>query len=352
MAYLDFTGAGITALAAAVPRTVIDNYRYTEHFPAADVREIVDKIGVRERRFADRSTTASDLCFAAAERLLADNRVDREEIDLLIFISQTPDYRMPATSVLLQDRLGLPPSTLAFDINLGCSAFLYGMAVAYSLMLASGLRRGLVLDGETRSKVYSPKDRTTAFLFGDAGAAALVERDAKFGASHFSLHSDGSRGDLIRIDAGGYRRPSSAETVRERVVDGHGNIRSEEQGYMHGADVFTFVNREVPRDIRALLARTRHGLDRFDYIVLHQANSFINGHVARRLGLDPEKVPSTIGKYGNTSSVSLPLTIVSELRGRMDGHRLLLMSAFGVGMTWGSAIVPFVDCRISEMVEV
>lgn len=352
MSYLDFEGVGVVALAAAVPRTVIDNYRYTEHFPAGDVREIVDKIGVRERRFADDATTASDLCCAAAGQLLSDNRVARDEIDLLIFVSQTPDYRMPATSILLQHRLGLPRSTIAFDINLGCSGFLYGMAVAYSLMRGSGLRKGLILDGETRSKVYSPRDRKTAFLFGDAGAAALVERDAKFGASCFSLHSDGSRERLIKIDAGGYRRPSSAETVRERVVDEHGNIRSEEQGTMNGADVFTFVNREVPRDILALLERAGRDRDSFDYVVLHQANRFINSHLVRKLRLDPNRVPSTIEKFGNTSSVSLPLTIVSELHDRMDGHRELLMSAFGVGMTWASAIVPFEDCQISGIVEV
>ncbi|RXE63524.1 ketoacyl-ACP synthase III, partial [Muribaculaceae bacterium Isolate-001 (NCI)] len=152
-------------------------------------------------------TCSSDLCFAAASKLIADNNIDRSDIDLLIFISQTPDYRMPATSVLLQDRLGLPSSTVAFDINLGCSAFLYGLSVAYSMLSSGNFKKALILDGETRSKVYSPKDRRTAFLFGDGGVAALVERDNRFGTSYFSLNSDGSRGDLIKIKAGGYRMP-------------------------------------------------------------------------------------------------------------------------------------------------
>ena len=203
MAFLKFQGIGVTALAGAVPHTVIDNYKYTQYFPEDQVREVVDKVGIYERRFADAKTCSSDLCFAAAEKLIEDNRIDRSEIDLLIFISQTPDYRMPATSVLLQDRLGLPNSTIAFDINLGCSAFIYGLSVAYSFMQNSGLRKALILDGETRSKVYSPKDRRSAFLFGDGGVAALVERNEKFGESFFSLNSDGSRGDLIKINAGG-----------------------------------------------------------------------------------------------------------------------------------------------------
>ena len=229
MAFLKFKGVGITALSGAVPHTIIDNYKYTQYFPEDQVREVVDKVGIYERRFADEKTCSSDLCFAAAERLIADNNIDRNEIDLLIFISQTPDYRMPATSVLLQDRLGLPNSTIAFDINLGCSAFIYGLSTAFSFMQSSGLRKALILDGETRSKVYSPKDRRSAFLFGDGGVAALVERDDKFGESFFSLNSDGSRGDLIKINAGGYRMPSSVETLKEKVVDEYGNIATKRE---------------------------------------------------------------------------------------------------------------------------
>lgn len=352
MAFLKFDGVGIKALAAAVPRTVIENLKYTQYFPADQVREVVEKVGIYERRFADENTCSSDLCFAAAEKLIADNSIDRSEIDLLIFISQTPDYRMPATSVLLQNRLGLPNSTVAFDINLGCSAFIYGLSVAFSMMGNTGLRKALVLDGETRSKVYSPKDRRSAFLFGDGGVAALIERDEKFGTSYFSLNSDGSRGDLIKINGGGYRMPSSAETLKEKVVDEYGNIRSDEQGYMNGGDVFNFVIREIPKDMKRLLAYTGEDAQNLDYYVFHQANNFINSYLAKKLKLDSSKIPSTIAKYGNTSSVSVPLTIVDRLKGKLDGEKRLFLSAFGVGMTWANAIVPFVDCRISDIVEV
>ncbi len=349
---MNFKGVGITALAGAVPHTIIDNYKYTKYFPADQVKDVVDKIGIYQRRFADEKTCSSDLCFAAAEKLITDNNINRDEIDLLIFISQTPDYRMPATSVLLQDRLGLPNSTIAFDITLGCSAFIYGLSVAYSMMSCGNLRKALILDGETRSKVYSPKDRRSAFLFGDGGIAALVERDPKFGYSFFSLNSDGSRGDLIKINAGGYRNPSSIETLKERVVDEYGNIRSEEQGYMNGGDVFNFVIREIPKDIKRTLEYAGIDAQKLDFYVFHQANNFINSYLAKKLKLDTTKIPSTIDKYGNTSSVSVPLTIVDQLKGKLNGHHELLLSAFGVGMTWATAIIPFDDCQISDIVEV
>lgn len=351
MAILKYSNIGISALAACVPRRVVDNYKYTEFFPEEDVRKVVDKIGVFERRFVDDKTCASDLCFAAAERLFADNNINREEIDLVVFISQTPDYRMPATSILLQDRLGLPNSTIAFDVNLGCSGFIYGLSIVYSFMAQSGLRKALLLDGETRSKVYSPKDRTSAFIFGDAGVAALIERNEKFGDSQFSLNSDGSRGELIMIPGGGYRNMSSEETLRERVVDEYGNIRSDEQGYMKGGDVFNFVISEIPKDIKRLFAEAQCDIADVDYYIFHQANSFINNYIAKKMKLDRERIPSTIGKYGNTSSVSVPLTIASELKDKLCGEHRLMLSAFGVGMAWATAIVPFVDCKISDIVE-
>ena len=352
MAMLQYEGVGITAMAAAVPHTVINNYEYTEYFPAEQVKEVVDKVGIYERRFADADTCSSDLCFAAAEKLLNDNAIDRSEIDLLVFISQTPDYRMPATSILLQHRLGLSQSCVAFDINLGCAAFCYGLSVIYGMMQGGSIRKALLLDGETRSKVYSPKDRRSAFIFGDAGAAALIERNEKFGKSWFSLNSDGSRGDLIMIKGGGYRHPSSTETLTERVVDEYGNIRSDEQGYMRGGDVFKFVIVEIPRDIKRTLGMASLTTDDFDYYVFHQANNFINSYIAKKMKLDTDKIPSTIAKYGNTSSVSVPLTIVSELHDKLNGQKNLLLSSFGVGMCWATGIVPFVDCKISEIVEV
>lgn len=352
MAILSFKNAGISGISAAVPKNIIDNYKYTEIFNQDDVKEVVDKIGVKERRFADINTCASDLCYAAAEDLIEKMKINREEIDLLIFISQTPDYRMPATSIILQERLGLPNSTIAFDVNLGCSAFLYGLSIAFSMIVSGSVKKALVLDGETRSRVYSKKDRKTAFLFGDAGVAALVEPDSKYGNSWFSLNSDGSRESLIKIPSGGYRNMSSAETLEEKVIDEHGNIRSDEQGYMNGPDVFNFVIREVPRDYRRLMEYAKTEISSIDYFVFHQANSYINSYLAKKMKLPINRIPSTIEKYGNTSSVSIPLTIVSELKNFLSERKRLLLSGFGVGLSWGTAIIDVVDCHIGDIIEI
>ena len=353
MAIIKFENVGITAIAACVPKNIIDNYKYDiDIWPEEEVKKVVDKVGIMERRFADDKTCSSDLCFTAAEKLITDNSIDRNEIDLLVFLSQTPDYRMPATSILLQDRLRLPMSTMAFDISLGCSGFISALSIVYAMMQNNGLKKALLLDGETRSKVYSRKDRREAFIFGDAGVAALIERDEKFGESHFSINSDGSRGNLIMIPGGGYRNMSSIETIREKVVDEYGNIRSDEHGHMNGPDVFNFVIVEVPKDIKRLMDASGEDIQKMDYYVFHQANAFINNHIAKKLKLDKERIPWTIQKYGNTSSVSVPLTIVSELKDKMEGNKKIMMSGFGVGMAWATAIVPFVDCKISEIVEI
>lgn len=339
-------------MSAAVPKNIVDNYNYTEHFDKDAVKDIVDKVGIKERRFTDAATTSSDMCYAAAEKLISDMNINKEEIDLLVFISQTPDYRMPATSVILQNRLGLGKHTAAFDFTLGCSAFVYGLSVVYGLMQTGGFRKALLLDGETRSKVYSPKDRKTAFLFGDGGVAAIIENDEKFGKSYFSLNSDGSKESYIKIEAGGYRNPSTPETLTEKVVDEHGNIRTDEHGYMQGADVFNFVLLEIPSDIKKLLKYSGAEKEDIDFFVFHQANSYMNNYLAKKLKIDAAKAPTSIAHFGNTSSVSIPLTIVTQLQGELNGSKKVLLSGFGVGMSWATSVLDFKDCHISDLVEI
>lgn len=352
MAFITYQDVGIVGMAAAVPQNTIDNYKYTQYFDEASVREIVEKTGIKQRRFAPEGMCASDLCFAAAEKLFEDLGVDRGEIDLLIFISQTPDYRMPATSVVLQHKLGLSKSTAAFDINLGCSAFVYGLSVVYAMMQTGGFKKALLLDGETRSRVYHPKDRKTAFLFGDGGVAAIIENDNRYGKSYFSLNSDGSKESLIKMDAGGYRMPSSMETLTERVVDEQGNIRTLEHGYMNGADVFNFVLLEIPGNIKTVLQYAGRTLEEIDYFLFHQANSYMNGYLSKKMKLPAERVPSSIEHFGNTSSVSIPLTMVSEMKDKLHAKQTLLLSGFGVGMSWATCILESPGIHISSLVEI
>jgi 3-oxoacyl-[acyl-carrier-protein] synthase-3 len=352
MAFLEYADIGILGMAGAIPKRIVNNYEYVDYFSAEEVKKVVDKIGIKERRFADKDTCASDLCFAAATKLFSDLDIDKSEIDLLVFVSQTADYKMPASSIILQDRLGLSKSTIAFDLSIGCSGFVYGLSVIYSFMQNAGVRKALLLDGETRSRVYSPKDRKTAFLFGDAGIAAIIEKDPKYRKSFFSLNSNGALQHLIKIDAGGSRNPSSIETLKEQVIDEYGNIRNAEHGYMNGSEVFNFVIREIPKDFKNILKISERNKEEIDYYIFHQANDFMNNYLMKKLKLPEDKVPSTIHKFGNTSSVSIPITIVSELKNELKDKKTIFLSGFGVGMSWASSILNVDNCKISEIIEI
>ena len=351
MALFEFNNIGITGIAACVPKNRINNYNQTQYFDKVIVNKIVDKIGITERRFADKDICSSDLCFTAAEKLIKEMDIDKSEIDLLILVSQTPDYRSPATSIILQHRLGLGTQTAAFDINLACSGFVYGLSAIYSFMQTGGFRKALLVNGETNSKKYSAKDRKTAFLFGDGGAASIIEQNEKFGKSYFSLKSDGSKENLIKITGGGYRVPSSVETLREKVVDEYGNLRTEEQGSLSGADVFNFVLSEIPKDIKTIIKFSKIDLKDIDYYLFHQANGYMNNCLVKKMKLKKEQIPTSLEKFGNTSHVSIPINIVSELKDNFIGNRKLLLSGFGSGMSWASCILNVVDCHVSELIE-
>jgi len=352
MALLTFQNVTISALAAAVPKRVFNNLTDNPFFSQEDVTAIVEKTGVYQRRIVADGVCASDLCYHATKELLSRACIDPTEIDAMIFVSQTPDYRMPATSIILQHRLGLPKSCAAFDVNLGCSGFVVGLSMAYSLATNPSINKVLLLNGETRSKVYSIKDRRTAFLFGDAGSACLIEKRAGAPQSIFSICSDGEKSDYIKVNAGGYRVPSSCETVKERVYD-DGSIRTEEQGYMDGYGVFEFVITEVPKQIKSLFSSAQLSKDMIDYYVFHQANRFMNDHLTRKLKLDNDIVPQCLDRYGNTSSVSIPLTMVSELKDDLNGSsKRILLSGFGVGLSLGSAIIELDNAMVCDLVEI
>ncbi len=340
-------------MSAVVPKNTVVNEHYrTDIFGVDAVKNLVEKIGIHERRFAEAGVCASDMCCAAAKQLMRDNNLSADDINLLIFVSVSPDYKFPPTATILQERLGLSKSTIAFDVTMGCSAVLYGLSIAYSMLQAPGMKKGLLLIGDTNSRIYSPEDRTAAYIFGDAGTAMLIEKDEKYGESHFSINTDGASSDYIMQPAGGSRLPSSAATMESKVVDEYGNKRSDEQAWMKGGEVLQLVLANVPSDIKALLSFANLDKEAVDFLVLHQANAYMNNYLTKKLKFPPHKVPTSLGKYGNTGGASVPLTMVSELRDAVcQGEHTLLISAFGIGMSWGSAIIKLVDCKISELQE-
>jgi len=351
MAYIKYSNVGIKAVSACVPKTIVGQDVLKGLIPEEDIEKTINSIGIKEKRYADEDTCASDLCVKAAEKLFEDNQIDKSEIDALIFVCQTSDYHQPATAPSIQHRLGLSTSVLSFDINLACSGYVYGLSVAYSFAAQEGIRNVLLLVGETMSKMVSKKDKESYPLFGDAGTATLVSK-GDFGDSWFSLNSDGSGKDIMQIPYGGFRKQSCKEGFEE-YTDNHGNVRTGEQFYMNGMEVFNFGMRVEPKDVKGVVAFAEKTIEDLDVVIFHQANKFMTDFFAKRLKISSDKVPYCLDRFGNTSSASIPLTIVSELydSAKYPKRGNVLMSGFGAGLSWGCVIANISQSRISELVE-
>lgn len=335
-------------MAACVPSQVYRNEDLGYLIPEEEIEKTIQSIGIEERRIAPADVTASDLAFKAAEKLLTDNNIDRDSIDVLLFMSQTSDYRIPATACILQHRLGLAKTTACIDLTLGCSGFVFALSTAMAYASMEGVNRVLLLDGETFSKIVNRRDKVDWPLYGDGATATLVEK-GDFGTSTFILNTDGSGEDAVKIHAG-MRNPITPSSLVERECE-EGNVRNELEVYMDGMDVFNFAISKVPRGVKEIVKETGRTLDDIDYLVFHQSNKFMTDFFIKKLKFPAERVPYCIQKYGNTSSTSVPLTIVSELQGKLDGHHCVVMCGFGAGLSWGTAMVDFNDCRLSPVVE-
>lgn len=345
----------VRGIVSAVPERAADLTSSIEAFGADEVEKILESTGTRKRRIAGAGPPllcASDLCFAAASRLLQDLGWERDSIDALILVTQTPDYRAPATACVLAARLHLSKTCAAFDVNLGCSGYVYGMWLAAGLVASGAVRRALVLVGDVLLPFVGPKDRSTCLLFGDAGTATALEFSEEASPMWFVLGTDG-RGykDLI-VPAGGGRIPSEEATRTPREAE-NGNIRSLENVYMDGSEIFAFTLREVPGMVRNILGQAGWGVQDVDAFVFHQANQFMLNHLAKRMKIPMEKVPLSMAEYGNTSGASIPVTISHCLREKLsEGKMNLVMGGFGVGLSWGAVAMTCGPMVAPPMLEV
>lgn len=338
MAGASIQGVRFVGLASAVPGEP-QEVTALAGLLEADLKKVVANTGVHRRHLVPAGICTSDLCQAAAERLLNGLGWARDSVDLLIFVSQTPDQVLPATSCVLHGRLGLGKNCVAFDVALGCSGYVYGLSIAAHHLASGQFRRVLLLVGDTISKIVSPADRSVAYLFGDAGTATALEHDPSAPPMHFELGTDGSGAAHLQVAAGMFRRPSSEQTRQPRPRDG-GNLRSDEQLEMNGAEIFSFTLREIPPLVTRILQRAGLGPDLVHGWVFHQANRFMLDHLARRLKLPAAAFFMELEDFGNTSSASIPLAITAqgEARFQSDPTRLIL-AGFGVGFSWGAAAI-------------
>lgn len=313
---LTIKDVAIKGISTTVPTKKVNNVDLSEIYGEKETKKLIASIGVNSRRVVDESTTSADLCLDAASKLLAALAWDPEEVGALIFVSQTSDYQLPATACILQNALGLPNNSMAFDINLGCSGYVYGVQVASSL-INSGVNKILLLVGDTISQIVKPGDRSTELLFGDAGTATALQREVGH-TLQFELGSDGAGAEHIIA-----KTPIISDRDR-----GHPSAYLE----MNGGEVFTFTLKTVPKLVNSFLGSLNLSAEDIDLCVYHQANHFMLKHLSKKSKLDKEKVAISIDEYGNTSCASIPLTLCARPQKKYDKS---LLVGFGVGLSWG-----------------
>jgi 3-oxoacyl-[acyl-carrier-protein] synthase-3 len=332
-------GIRISGMMTVVPSEVKNFREEAEAFGLTEsqVKRLKRDIGIDKRHITVNEECASDLCEHAAKLLMAELGCDPLSIDCLLMVTQTPDYFQPATSCVLHGRLGLGKHCATFDINLGCSGYVYGLWISSMMISAGNCKRVLMLAGDTISRCVSPQDRSVAPLFGDAGSATMIEIGEDEDSMTFVLNTDGKGYKHLIIPAGGFRKRPSPQT--SQIIEGKdGNSRSEEHLYMNGAEIFTFSIREVPTVIEEVLAASDWDKEEIDYFVLHQANEFIIKNIMRKIKVTLEKAPYDIfGKYGNQSSVSIPVTICENFAPILQKKSLkMVLAGFGTGLSWAA----------------
>lgn len=349
MAFLEFKNVRIAGIAAGVPKNVVSNYSLksgedisSDYTPEA----FVETTGVKERRCSDTLCT-SDLCYAAAEKLISDLGWDKSEIEALVFVSQTADYFLPATACILQDRLGLSKECYAEDVALGCSGWVYGLSNVASLVSSGAVKKALLLVGDAKKRSKMRRDP----LFGDAGTATAVEFVEGEKGFQFHFGTDGSGFDAIIAPDGGSRNQVSPASFELKEYEG--KMMHRLQTHMKGMDVFSFGITTAPKSIKKLGEHFGFDYLDYDYFVFHQANMKMNNQIVKKLKLEPGKVPSCMYEFGNTSSASIPLTIVSQIKGTFeDKLTKFICCGFGVGLSWGTVAFETKDIIVSGIVDV
>ena len=347
MAFLTAKGVRIAGISAAVPSCTEDVRSLNTFLSLEEAEKFIASTGV-VRKHVSKKLLSSDLCVAAADRLILDLGWERDSIDGLVVVTQSPDFFRPSNATLIQDRLGLSKECAALCISFGCSGWVYGLQSA-SGMLSNGLKRVLVCCGEG-IQAYHPLDKSTYPLFGSAGTCTAIESCATNKPTHFHLATDGSGWHAIYMPDGGYRYPFSMDSLTLQDVEG-GIKRTRLNTAMDGMDVFSFGISKPPKSIKALCDNFDINIADIDYLLLHQANLLLNAKIAKKVCVPPEKCPHNIEEFGNSSSGTLPLLMVTRLADKLRSEPLKFIGcAFGVGLSWGSVYFETDKPIISELV--
>ena len=339
MAYWEIKNVAVRGVTGTVPNHPVKSADLL-FFTKEEADTFDATVGIKNRYIASEDVCASDLCFDAAERLIAGLRWEKESIDVLLFASVTGDYKTPPTSAILQDRLGLPSSTFVLDVPMGCCGCMYGINVAGNMISSGTAKRALVLVGDTAMRMGNPKDKSRGPLFGDSGTALALEFDTTAEDILIEFNTMGSGYQALMTPHGGYRHPVTQESFVEENF-GNGIIRAPKDALIKGMDVFSFAITKPSIGVKKMLEQ--EGLDKdkdVDYFLIHQANKLIVDRLVKKLKLPKEKVPYNLQKFGNLGGASILMLMVSEIAEDLSLRPLtLLCSSFGLGLTWGTMIL-------------
>lgn len=325
----------IKDIAYFLPSGVVTNAELVKDFPEWSVEKIADKVGVSERRVADTNETATDLAISAAEALFAKGTINRADVDFVLFCTQSPDYKLPSSACIIQDRLGLSTQCGSFDFNLGCSGYEYGLAVAKGLVVAGIASNVLLLTGETYNHYIHPRDKGNRTIFGDGATATVISTDGFAEIGEFSLGTDGSGANHLIVKSGGARFPKS---FNDLTYDEGGNPISSDHLNMNGQEIFVFTLTKVPKMMKDVLLKNNLQKEEVDLFVFHQANKYMLDHLRKKLKIEENKFFNNLAFVGNTVSSTIPIALCdAREQGKLKGNVLLV--GFGVGLSWGATVI-------------
>jgi 3-oxoacyl-[acyl-carrier-protein] synthase III len=337
--------AVIKAIKSYLPPSKLTNEDLARNFPEWDIDKTFQNTGVAVRSIASADQCTSDLGVIAAQSLFTSGICKPEDIDFLLFCTQTPDYFLPATACIIQDRLGLRNDIGALDFNLGCSGYVYGLSLAKSLIEDDLADNVLLIVGDTPSKTINPRDKGPRALFSDGASVTLISSiiDNKMFIGPFVFGTDGKGAKNLIIPAGGFRLPSNQDTATERD-DGTGNFRSAEELFMDGAEIFNFSFQTVPKLISQLLTKANMtNFDELDFVIFHQANKFMLEGLRRKIKIPKEKFVINLEFFGNTSSATIPMALEELIKqGKVNKGSKVLVAGFGVGYSWAGSIITII----------
>jgi len=333
--------AFLKATSFHLPENILSNDQLNSEFPEWSAEKISQKTGIYERRIAAKDEYSSDLAIKAAIKLFEENAIDPKLIDFVLLCTQSPDYFLPTTACILQQKLGIPTSAGALDYNLGCSGFVYGLALAKGLVVAGIAKNILLITAETYSKFINHQDKSNRTIFGDAASASLIVADSEEGAEvgDFSLGTDGAGAENLIVKNGGMRY----RNVEAKDIYGdNGFERNDSDLYMNGSEIFMFTSRAVPTLVNETLLKNQLNLDDIDLFVFHQANQFMLDHIRKKLQIPADKFFIYLRDCGNTVSSTIPIALYNAMaEKRINKGSTVLLAGFGVGYSWGGVILKY-----------